>query len=69
MKEADYTMLRKSAGSNALGTAGSVRTIGLPIRMLELENKSCSRVRKEVWAAVTSKVSRDSGRSSFSPSH
>ena len=39
MKEADCTMLRKSAGSNALGTAGSVRTIGLPIRMLELENK------------------------------
>ena len=32
-------MLRKSAGSNALGTVGTVRTIGLPIRMLELENK------------------------------
>jgi len=60
--------------SRALGTAGSVMSIGLLVN-------GCSHSKKPVWqektrltspqvqTAVTSKVWRDSGRASFSPSH
>ena len=57
-----------------LATAGSVMTIGLSINGCSHSKKPVWRERTrltspEVWAAATSKIWRDSGRTCFSPPH
>ena len=57
-----------------LATAGSVMTIGLSINGCWHSKKPVWRERTrltspEVWAAATSKIWRDSGRTCFSPPH
>ena len=57
-----------------LATAGSVMTIGLSINGCSHSKKTVWRERTrltspEVWAAATSKIWRDSGRTCFSPPH